>query len=128
MVKRFKKIMLGFMKKTTSTISSTFNCWSDIKSSYRFMNNDKITLEKIMEPHRNKTIERCSQENKILLIRDTTYLDYKNIKQTEGLDYLQRNKKTKIPICGLILHNTLAISLTGVPLGLLDQRYILLPL
>lgn len=93
LVKRFKKIMLGFMKKATSTISSTFNCWSDIKSSYRFINNDKITLENIMEPHRNKTIERASQEDKILLIQDTTHLDYKKWKKTEDRD--SKNSQSK---------------------------------
>lgn len=124
LMKRLKCIMISLMKKSAATIASTFPSWAEIKATYRFLANNKVDEHLIMAAHRDKTIERAKEESKILLIQDTTYLDYKHRKKTEELDYLWRNKKTKAPIKGLMLHSTLAVSLKGVPVGLFDQRYI----
>lgn len=124
LTERFKQVMIGLIKKTTATIASTFHCWADIKSCYRFFENEKVDQTLIFNQHRHKTLERIKQEGKILLLHDTTYIAYKNRPKTAGLDIIVRTPKTKQPVYGLILHHSLALSTAGVPLGLLHQTYV----
>jgi Transposase DNA-binding/Transposase DDE domain len=123
LVKRFKSIMAGVIKKSESNISSSFASWSEIKSCYRFIANDKFDEKAILSPHRDKTIERIKQEPTVLILQDTTYLEYNRAK-TVGLDHINRTAVTRNPIEGLILHNALAVTTYGVPLGLVEQIFV----
>ncbi len=66
---------------------------------------------------------RIREHDTLLLARYTTYFEFSNRNKTEGLDLTQRSNKGT-PSKGFMLHNTLALTLTGLPLGLLDQRFI----
>ncbi|MHB1949443.1 MAG: IS4 family transposase [Gammaproteobacteria bacterium] len=122
---RFKNILLAMSKKAQQTIGSTFNSWGDTKACYRFIGNEKVTNEIMLSSHKNETINRILQEKtKILLIQDTTYFDYNARAKTSGLDSVMRQSKSGEAIKGLMLHNTMAITTSGIPLGIIDQRYI----
>ena len=78
LIKRFKEIMNGFMKKAQCSISSTFDTWSSIKGCYRFFSNDKVNSKLIIDAHITSTLSRIEQEERqILIIHDTTYIDLK---------------------------------------------------
>lgn len=126
LVKRFKYILRKFMQQAQSNISSCFENWSSIKACYRFFSNSKIEASTILENHIISTIDnRIRHENeKILVVHDTTYIDYKNRVTNDSLDKVFRAQKGKDGSLGLILHNSLALNETGVPLGLLNQRFV----
>ena len=97
--------------------------WPETKASYRFFANEKVTKDKILDPHIQSTKDRIEKSGEtVLAIQDTTYLDYTHHPKTEGLGKLTRPDKSRNPLMGLVVHNTLAITTTGVPLGLLDQK------
>src|ERR1700722_359342 len=48
---------------------------AEIKAAYRFFDNDKVTFEKIIEPHVSRTKERMAQQQVVLLVQDTTEVD-----------------------------------------------------
>jgi hypothetical protein len=112
------------MKKAQENISCAFENWSQIKSCYRFVNNSKVTPHGLLHPHRLKTLERMTSETQVLLLHDTTYIDYKYRPQTQGLDIINRAPISGRVNEGLIVHNSLALSTTGVPLGLFDQYFV----
>ena len=120
---RFKEIMARLANHCSKTLSSSFEQWKDIKASYRFFSNSKVTAEKMLTPHIEHTITRIKEHQKVLLIQDSCYLDYNNRGKTEGLDLTFRSKLST-ESKGLILHNTLALSIEGTPLGIADQRFI----
>jgi|GEM_PF-1025401 len=125
LVDRFKKILLTMSDKAQQTISSSFNIWSDIKACYRFITNEKVTDDLILNSHRESTLMRISKENPpILLIQDTSYFDYNARAKTVGLDSIIRHPKSGDSVKGLMLHSTMAITTNGIPLGIMDQRYI----
>lgn len=122
--KRFKILLSGFMKNAQDNISSAFGKWSDIKACYRFLSNSKVTPAKILQPHKEKTLDRIASQEQVLLLHDTTYIDYKNRTKTKDLDYISSTPITKNPVKGLILHNSLAVSNEGIPLGIWGQDFI----
>ena len=70
------------MKKSQENRSGAFEYWSEVKSCCRFVNNSKVIPQGLLRPHSLKTLERMTQEAQVLLLHDTTYIDYKYRPQT----------------------------------------------
>jgi hypothetical protein len=87
--------------------------------AYRFFQNPKVTMDIILNAHTEATVERIKQERVVLVPQDTTELDYTTHPLTEGLGPLNTLKHKNI---GLLLHDTLAFTLEGVPLGILQAQ------
>ena len=125
LVERFKDIISEFTKKAQLNISSTFDSWSSIKGCYRFFSNDKVKAKIILDEHVSSTLSRINQNDKqVLILHDTSYIDYKNRHKTSNLDCITRNLKSGNIGKGLILHNSFAIDELGIPLGLVNQKFI----
>ena len=120
---RFRLLLNDFTRHCGKTVSSSFSSWAKIKACYRFLSNSNVSLSAMLAPHIDHTLERIKVHKTVLILQDSTYLDYNNRPKTAGLDLTFRSKLSKAS-SGLILHNTLAISGDGLPLGLLDQRFI----
>lgn len=124
LVKRFKQIVTEFMKRAQCNIASTFDSWSSIKGCYRFFENNKVNAEIILNAHIASTISRIeAEDNQVLIIHDTTYIDYKNRHKTTDLDCITRNLQSNNIAKGLILHNSFAVNDLSIPLGLVNQKY-----
>lgn len=122
--RRFRSLFSGLMKKAQDNISSVFESWSEIKASYRFLKNPKVTAWKILQPHKESTTTRITRYKQVLLLHDTTYIDYRKRTKTEGLDIITNTPITKMPVRGLMLHNSLAVSTQGIPLGIWGQYFV----
>src|ERR1700730_19071833 len=48
---------------------------AEIKAAYRFFDNDKVTFEKVIEPHLAQTKDRMAEHELVLLVQDTTEID-----------------------------------------------------
>ena len=124
LVKRYKNILESMIKKAQSNICSTFNSWSDIKACYRFISNPKVTEENILASHKAQTLQRIKDSEQVLLIQDTPYFDYNKRTKTTNLDVTMRQSQTGKALRGLMLHNTMAVTTEGLPLGIISQDYI----
>ena len=92
-------------EKPTLSIPAACDGWSETLAAYRFFDNDSVTLESVLKPHRDATIGRMAEHEVVLLIQDTTELDYTGKEETKGLGILAYDHKL-----GLLLHPTFAIS------------------
>jgi hypothetical protein len=125
LVKRFKTILKQFMVNAQKNISSAFNDWPSVKGCYRFLGNEKTDASLILSEHIDRTVERInSHTGTILIPHDTTYFDYNGRLKTADLDRVAKGKHGENGSSGLILHNSLAITDTGHPLGLLHQKFV----
>jgi len=91
--------------------------WAEASAAYDFFANKKVNPSAILSSHRENTIERLKRYPVALLIQDTTKFDYSNHKSTKGLGPYTKDPHS----IGLLMHSVLAVSPTGVPLGLLYQ-------
>jgi hypothetical protein len=89
------------------------------KAAYRFFANPQVDMETILFPHTEATIERIRAHKVVLAMQDTTDLNYTHHPATQGLGPLQSIDDLTV---GLKLHDTLAFTPGGTPLGLLDVQ------
>lgn len=98
--------------------------WPATKGYYRLIDQPPeaaVTLEAILAPHQARTRQRCGGEARVLCIQDGTTLDYSGLQQCTGLGVTGSNQ-TGAQSRGLHLHTTLAISSTGIPLGIVEAN------
>lgn len=81
--------------------------WSHTKGAYRLFDNDRASFESISEAHWEQTRRECSQCPVVLLIQDTTWLDYTHHPQNQGMGWHGPGMGSG---SGLLLHNVLAIA------------------
>lgn len=94
--------------------------WADTKAAYRFFDNDKITPARIRAPHHQRTVERMTQHDQVLAVQDTCFLNFTHHPQTTGLGPIGTKEQHQI---GFGMHSTLAMTIQGMPLGLLTQDF-----
>ena len=99
------------------TIPQTFITWPEIKACYNFFGNERVHESKILNPHIEKTIERIKEHPTVLLMTDTSEIDYTTKEAMEGKERLS-NTKT-----GLWLHPTLAVTPERLPLGVVNVNF-----
>lgn len=87
--------------------------------AYRFFQNEKVTMDIILDAHTEATIERIKKHDIVLVPQDTTTLNYSTHPMTEGLGPVSTDVDKTI---GLMLHDTVAFSEDGTPLGILDAQ------
>ena len=116
--KRFIKVAEQLSSQSTAPINQACDTWPDTKAAYRLFDNEKTTSKQILLCHQGAAKERLKGHEIILAAQDTTILDYTKHPKKHGMGPIgKENEKTH----GLIMHTTLAMTLGGMPLGILDQ-------
>ena len=89
-------------------------------AAYRLLNSAKVTMDDILQPHRESTAERCALEGSVLLVQDTTTLNYSGLRDcTPGLGPLGGNSRGKD---GMLVHAGLVLAEGGRALGVFWLR------
>ena len=59
-----------------ASINAACDGWAETQAAYRFFDNSKVTPEKILRPHIEATKQRIRTQPVVLLVQDTTELDF----------------------------------------------------
>jgi hypothetical protein len=92
-----------------------------LKACYRFLNNDSpvLDLASILQTHRRQTLRRMKPHATVLVVQDTTDLNFSSRPQCAGLGQTTANQ-TGAKTRSLKLHSSLAVEAEGgLPLGVL---------
>ncbi len=98
--------------------------WAKTKAYYRFIDqpdDSAITMDNILTPHRQHTLQRMMGQKTVLCIQDGSEINYTNLDKCRGLGVLKANQtgaKTK----GLVLNTTFTVTTSGLPLGILKSQ------
>jgi len=87
--------------------------------AYRFFENPKVSMNVLLESHAEAAIDRIRQHKIVLAPQDTTTLNYTTHPMTQGLGPTGTKRDQSI---GLLLHDTMAFTEQGTPLGVLDAQ------
>lgn len=90
--------------------------WAEIKAAYRFFDNEKVTAEKILAPHKQATIERIKQEKVVLLPQDTTQFHFDDA-DLKGIGPMSRGNEK-----GFLTHLSMAVTPSGINLGIISNK------
>lgn len=116
---RLYTLAQDFYKDPQASIPEACGSKARTMGAYRFFQNPKVTLDVVLTAHTEATIQRIKEHRVVLVPQDTTTLDYSTHPMTQGLGPTNNQKDHAI---GLLLHDTLAFTEEGTPLGILDAQ------
>ena len=117
--RRLLEIAAAFAAQPTAAIPQACGSWPATKAAYRFFDHERTTMDCLLEPHRGATVERMRREPVVLVVQDTTSLNYTGRPDMQGIGLI--GSWANGPK-GLLLHNTMAFRPDGLALGLLDVQ------
>ena len=88
------------------------------KAAYRFFKNSNVDMQTLLRPHIESTVERLRSHPVILAVQDSTTLNY-TAHPPEGVGPINTSQNSAV---GLVLHDTMAFTPEGTPLGLLNVQ------
>jgi hypothetical protein len=116
--KRACKVIHILGQKPNISIPSAFTTRADIEACYRLMDNENVSIDKVLQPHIEATYQRMKQTDYVVLVQDTTELDLtRPQQQVEGAGLMDCETRR-----GAFYHPMVAFNLAGVALGLVGQK------
>ena len=118
--RRLLKTAEQLAKSPSSPINEACGNWASTQAAYRLFNNPKASAAGILKPHWEATASRMAGcGGPVLVMQDTVFFSYGTHVKTRGLGPI--GKSNAAHDRGLIMHNALAFTTSGVPLGILSQ-------
>lgn len=114
---RFQTLVTTLAEHPEQSLPQACGTWTHTMAAYRFFANPDVAPEAIRAGLAQATAARCQDEARVLVVQDTTSLDYTSHPQTSGRGPLEHPAHQ-----GLFVHTSLAVSPAGVPLGIVDQQ------
>jgi hypothetical protein len=108
-----------YARPNASVPQACHHSWGRLKGAYRLLSNPNVSMRHILTPHYASTAARMHPEAVVLAVQDTTALNYSAHLATTGLGTITNQADGAL---GLEVHDTLAFTPHGVPLGLLDVQ------
>jgi len=92
---------------------------AELTALYRFINSPSVTAATIMQPHVKQTTLRCAEAGRVVVIHDTSEVEFAGTVRRKGLGKLRSNSSQ-----GFLLHTSLAVAGDGSrrPLGVLAAK------
>jgi hypothetical protein len=119
LVERLMQLGESFFAMPVANIPQACGTKAAAKAAYRFFDNDQTSMGAILAPHFEATEQRVRNQEVVLVVQDTSSLNYTSHPLTEGLGPINTIGDKSI---GLLLHDTMAFTPEGTPLGLLDVQ------
>ncbi len=116
---RLMTIARDFYANPQAQIPEACQSRAKTKAAYRFFGHPNTVMDVLLEPHYEATIERIAKEKIVLSVQDTTSLNYSAHPQTNGVGPIGSHEDGAT---GLIVHDTMALTLEGTPLGLMNVQ------
>jgi hypothetical protein len=119
LIKRLYTIADDFYNRPQSNIAEACQSVAKSTAAYRFLSNSKVSMDVLLTPHLEMTIERIKKHPVVLVPQDTTTLDYSTHPSTIDLGPTSHISDKSI---GLMLHDSVAFTPQGTPLGVVDAQ------
>jgi len=116
---RAQVIARDFYARPQGQIPQACGTRAKTKAAYRFFDHPRTTMQALLQPHYEATARRARAEPVVLAVQDTTSLNYDAQPAIERLGPIGTSAERWY---GLMVHDTLAFTPAGVPLGLIDVQ------
>jgi hypothetical protein len=117
--KRLLTIAQMIAAKPLDSINQACDNWASAKAAYRFIENNAVTPDSLIEPIRDAAARDCGGLEAVIAVQDTTVLSFDRARQAKGLGPVNDSTEAR----GMLLHPAMALRLDGAPLGLLDLQH-----
>lgn len=114
---RGKSLIETLAADPQASVNAALGGWSESIAAYRFLDNDNIQPEEILKPHVQATERRIEQESTVLIVQDTTELDFTTHPTTDS-GVLNRESRL-----GVYDHSHVAFTPDGLCLGVVQADF-----
>jgi hypothetical protein len=119
LAKRGVLLAASLLEHPQSSIPQSCGDWAGTKGAYRFLGNNKVRSNKMLESHQEQLRHRAEGCETALVAQDTCTFNLSN-RQVSGLGSIGDGKDESLQ--GLFAHTGLAMDTDGLPLGLTSQK------
>jgi hypothetical protein len=117
--RRMYQIARRFGAQAQALVPQTGNgSEAEVKGTYRFFKNERVTMDALLQGHVEASVERVREHAVVLAVQDTTFLNY-TAHPPEGVGPIGTKQDRSV---GLVVHDTVAFSIAGTPLGVLQAQ------
>jgi len=120
LVRRLQRIVSNFAATPSGSVPQASGSWKESKGAYRFFDNGGVSDRAILQPHQEQTARRMAGHKRVLVVQDTTGLNFEDHPATEGLGLIGSGRKGAL---GLWLHSSMALTPEGAALGLVEVQW-----
>lgn len=118
--RRLVEVGRNFFARPQANIPEASQGRAATKATYRLLDQRGIGMKEFLSAHVCATTERAREEPVVLAVQDTTSLNYTGLAGVcEGLGRVGTDESGAL---GLIVHDTVAFTPGGLPLGVLDAQ------
>jgi Transposase DNA-binding/Transposase DDE domain len=110
---RLLKIARRLERDSRSSFPHSMRTTGELEGFYRLMNSDGFTAPQLMAPHRKATMDRAEQAGIVLVVHDTTHVEFTGDAQREGLGVTTNGRQGFVGHFSLVLDSRCQ----SVPLG-----------
>ena len=105
---RLERLGAAWERHPGAPLPAVFPGSAEQQAAYRFLHNKQVAADDILQPHREALVERCRSAAAVLLVQDTTTLNYTGLADsTRGLGPLQERTNSAR---GLFVHAAVAFT------------------
>lgn len=101
---RLVRVASALARNPGGALHGALPSWAEVKAAYRLLERKEVTHEAVLATHQGRTRDECRRAGEILLVEDTTSLDFTTHYMTEGLGRIGDDGGS-----GFHLHSTLAL-------------------
>jgi hypothetical protein len=101
----------------TQSIPAACRGWAETQAAYRFLHNERVEAVDILDGHSRATLQRIACEPVVLILQDTTFLEYVTERARHGFGTLRRTVKDEY-----LRHPSVAFTPERVNLGVLGHH------
>lgn len=106
---RAVKLASGLAHKPMASLPAQMGSLAATKAAYRLLESSQVSYERLMRPHLEQTQAQMKQQGRVLLIQDTTEVDFYLHPKTSGLSQVGKKAKHQ----GYLLQSVLAVDPTS---------------
>lgn len=114
--RRSGSILEALAANPQASVNSACEGWGDTLAAYRFFKNHSITPEQILQPHVAATVRRMNEHPIVLILQDTTELDFTSHPPDDAKCLNQEDR------FGLYDHTHLAVTPEQLCLGVVGSE------
>ncbi|MGY4344883.1 hypothetical protein ACVWXM_001347 [Bradyrhizobium sp. GM7.3] len=126
LARRFCRLLDQMSAAPGQPVPAACGDWAATKAAYRFFDNPRVTEHGMLAGHFAATAMRCAaSEGPILILQDTTEFIYSRAQpgkigftKTINAGRYKAGQPNVVTLCGVLMHSSLAVTLSGTPLGL----------
>jgi hypothetical protein len=120
LTRRLMEVGRDFYARPQANIPQASQGPQRTRAAYRLLDHPGLGMKEFLSAHVRATTERARAESVVLAAQDTTSLNYTGLQDAcTGLGPIGTHKSRAR---GLIVHDTLALTPAGLPLGVLDAQ------